>query len=205
MPIHGLIAHIPFDEEKIGKHANAVDDKVPANSSGRNSVVQGRQGKGIQLTGDDVISVSTGDFRRFQAFSVGLWIKTPDVKDRAVIFHRSKAWTDSAQQGYQMLIEDGKLSASVIHFWPGNAISIKTLEPIKPEEWQHIVMSYDGSSRADGLGIFINGKKAEVETVRNNLNKSSRAGINHFSIGERMRDRGFTGGTVDDLRLLIAH
>ena len=44
------------------------------------------------------------------------------------MLHRSKAWTDAGSRGYELLIEDGKLCADLVHFWPGNAIGIKTKE-----------------------------------------------------------------------------
>ena len=42
--------------------------------------------------------------------------------------HRSRAWTDAGSRGYEILIEDGKLCADLVHFWPGNAIGIRTRE-----------------------------------------------------------------------------
>ena len=35
-------------------------------------------------------------FDRNEPFSVALWLQTPDLKDRGVVFHRSRAWTDAA-------------------------------------------------------------------------------------------------------------
>ena len=97
---------------------------------GRNSSVPGKIGKAIKLTGDDAFGTKVGNFRRYQPFSISLWMKTPDVKERAVVFHRSRAWTDSGSRGYQLLIEEGKLSWSLIHFWPGNALRIKTKQQV---------------------------------------------------------------------------
>ena len=72
----------------------------------------GKVGGAVQLTGDDGIGLKVGNFRRFEPFTVALWLNTPDVKERAVVFHRSRAWTDAGSRGYQLLIENGRLSAS---------------------------------------------------------------------------------------------
>ncbi|MDP6503634.1 MAG: DUF1553 domain-containing protein, partial [Planctomycetota bacterium] len=113
-----------------------------------------------------------------------------------------RAWTDSASRGYQLLIEKGKLSASLIHFWPGNAIRVRTSESIPLDEWLYVTMAYDGSSRADGLKIFLNGKLPELDVVRDNLYKNiTGSGGNEITIGERFRDRGFTNGMVDELKV----
>ncbi len=159
-------------------------------------------GIGAQLTGDDAIDLKQGNFQRHQPFSVSLWLKTPDVKERAVVFHRSRAWTDAASRGYELLIEEGKLKWSLIHFWPGNAISIHAQEVLPPETWHHVVVTYDGSSRAAGLQIFLNGRPLEVDVVRDKLTrKITGGGQDHISIGQRFRDRGFTGGQVDEFSL----
>ncbi|NND98474.1 MAG: DUF1549 domain-containing protein, partial [Pirellulaceae bacterium] len=180
------IASLDF-EEKIG---------------GRNRAVQGVRGQAVQLTGDDAVATEVGNFRRYDPFSVSLWIKTPDHKQRAVVFHRSRAWTDAASRGYQLLIEDGRLSWSLIHFWPGNAMRIRTVEPIPVGSWVHVSATNDGSSRADGLTIFVNGLAAETEVVRDGLTKNiTGGGGDTIAIGERFRDNGFTNGSVDQFRV----
>ena len=167
-----------------------------------NRSVAGVRGKAVELTGDDAIGTSVGNFHRFDPFSVSLWIKTPDRKDRAVIFHRSRAWTDAGSRGYQLLIEEGKLSWSLIHFWPGNAISVRTVDPIPLDRWIHVAVTNDGSSRADGLQIHLNGVPAEVEIVRDSLTKNiTGGGGDTITIGERFRDRGFKNGSVDQFRV----
>ncbi|MCH8924484.1 MAG: DUF1549 domain-containing protein, partial [Planctomycetes bacterium] len=170
--------------------------------SGANKSVPGRIGKAVKLTGDDAVGIGAGNFRRFDPFSVALWMNTPDEKKRAVVFHRSRAWTDAGSRGYQLLIEDGRLSASLIHFWPGNAIRVRTREKIPTAKWLHVTVTYDGSSRADGLRIFINGKPAECDVVRDHLYKNiTGGGGNNIAIGERFRDRGFTNGLVDEFQV----
>ncbi|MGI9326682.1 MAG: DUF1553 domain-containing protein [Pseudomonadales bacterium] len=158
--------------------------------------------KAASLSGDSGVEVSPADFRRWQPFSVALWMQTPDVKERAVVFHCSLGWTDAASRGYQLLIEEGKLSAGLIHFWPGNAINVRTLVQIPPGEWLHVTMTYDGSSRADGLKLFVNGRLAEYEVTQDSLTKEIQAGKNRpVVIGQRERDRGFTHGLVDEFEV----
>ena len=112
----------------------------------------------------------------------------PDVKDLAVVFHRSQAWTDAASRGYELLIEDGRLKWSLIHFWPGNAISIRATALVPTNTWTHVVVSSDGSSRADGLRLFVNGQLASTDVIRDNLTKNiTGGGHDNISLAERMR------------------
>jgi hypothetical protein len=72
--------------------------------------------------------------------------------------------------------------------------------PIK--QWVNVVVTNDGSSRADGLKIYLDGKLAAVEVIRDNLTKNiTGGGHDSISLGQRMRDRGFKGGMVDDFRV----
>jgi hypothetical protein len=129
-------------------------------------------------------------------------MQIPDYKDRSVVFHRSRAWTDSGSRGYQLLIEDGKLSMSLIHFWPGNAIRIRAKEKAPERQWIHVVVTYDGSSRADGLKLYLDGRLAETDTVRDNLYKNITGGGEvNLTIGQRFRDRGFKNGLVDEFKV----
>ena len=141
-----------------------------------------------------------GNFDRFEPFSIGLWIKTPDHKDRAVVIHRSMAWTDAGSRGYELLIEDGKLCADLVHFWPGNAIGIKTKEAVPIDRWVHVTMTYDGSSRAGGLALYLDGRRADCEVVRDKLTKNiTGGGGDELTVGQRFRDRGFKNGLVDEI------
>jgi len=185
----GLQVTLPTPIEKV----DFEDAKVGGNQS-----IDGPRGRAVQLTGDHAINLKQGNFQRHESFSVSLWMKTPEVKERAVIFHRSRAWTDAASRGYEFLLEDGKLKWSLIHFWPGNAISIRAQEVFAVDTWQQVVVTYNGSSRADGLKIFVNGNLVEVEIIRDKLTKQiTGGGHDHITIGERFRDRGFTDGQVD--------
>ena len=206
-----------FTMESIADNAvvNQTDDKQPAKIEGDVKVVPGPHGNALHLSGENKFSTKVGgDFTRDDAFTLSLWINTPDVKDRAVVWHRSQSWTDAGSRGYEMLIENGKLNAALIHFWPGNAISVRTLKELPVNEWQQVTVTYDGSSRASGIKIYIDGEIEPTEVVRDSLTKSvnyikrARASnegdmveVNELTLGQRFRDRGFKNGLVDELKV----
>ncbi len=194
------IASLSFDELVGGKFADASNAKTPASTSDEVTTGPGKLGSAVLLSGENNVSLTAGGkFTRTDAFSFSLWINPPEVKPRAVVFHRSKAWTDAASCGYELLIEEGKLSAALIHFWPGNALRIVAREPLPVAAWTHVVWSYDGSSTAAGLKLYVNGTLAAVDIVRDGLTKDiNRGGEDHLTIGQRFRDNGFKGGRVDE-------
>jgi hypothetical protein len=198
----GLIGDFPLEAIEGGKVSNRADAGKPGKTSESPELVEGRTGRGLRLSGENNVSLPLGNFDRFEPFSLALWIKTPDVKDRAVIVHRSMAWTDAGSRGYQLLIEDGRLSVGLIHFWPGNAIGIHAREPLPINHWVHVAITYDGSSRAAGLALHVNGRRAPCEIVRDHLTKTIRGGGNdQLTVGQRFRDRGFKNGLVDEIKV----
>lgn len=196
------IATFSFDDEDPKSLTNAVEGGEPAKSNANNRLVAGKHGRAVQLTGDDAVTLPVGNFTRDDNFSISLWVKPAEAYKRAVIFSRSKAWTDAASRGYELLVEEGKLSAALIHFYPGNALRVRSKNPLPVDQWSHVTMTYDGSSRADGLSLYLDGTKIETETVRDKLTREiTGGGSDTIVIGQRMRDNGFKNGLVDDFQV----
>ena len=157
LAVTGLIGDFPLESIENGQIANRAAPKRPGHASEGPELVEGRVGKGLLLSGENNVTLSLGNFDRFEPFSVALWIKTPDLKDRAVIVHRSMSWTDAGSRGYQLLIEDGKLSVGLIHFWPGMRLGSRPGSRWPSTRWTHVAIAYDGSSRASGLALYVDG------------------------------------------------
>lgn len=205
-----MLGDFPFESISDRQFVNRAGADVPAKTSENPKVHAGRVGKGLLLSGDNNVNTKAGgDFTRHQRFTVSLWIRPEERHQRAVIFHRSRAWTDSASRGYELLIEDGKLSAALVHFWPGNAIRIQAKEELPIQQWSHVAVAYDGSSRASGLNIYVDGNPIATKVIRDKLTKHIK-GSDGFSggdsstltIGQRFRDVGFKNGQVDELKVM---
>ena len=88
--------------------------------------------------------------------------------------------------------------------WPGNAIGVRTVKPIPVDVWHQVSATYDGSSTAAGLQLFLNGQRLATEVLRDEVKKSANVKVDHggeFVIGQRFRARGLAGGLIDDVRL----
>ncbi len=195
------LAYYSFDDLK-GGFKNTISDNYHAKGAAK--LVEGAKGKGIQLSGDDEIKLGTvGPYDRAKPFSVKLNLRVEQSYDRAVVFHRSRAWSDAASRGYELLIEGGKLSWALINFWPGNAIRVKSKSVFPLHSWENVTVTYDGSSKASGLKIFVNGAEQEVEVIKDHLtrkiyyNRNDKKGM-PVIIGARFRDRGLKNGQVDE-------
>jgi cytochrome c553 len=205
----GELVHYTFDDrDRDGRFANAATAGDATGADRRatsppdNVLVEGRTGRAILLTGDHPVETPVGTFRRSHPFTVAAWIRAAAPQERAVVFHRSRAWTDAASRGYELLIDRGHLRWSLIHFWPGDAASVRALEPLAIDRWVHVAVTSDGSGRAAGLRLFVDGHPAAVEVVRDSLTREiTGGGGDTITIGERFRDHGFKGGVVDEFRV----
>ncbi|MBK7874993.1 MAG: DUF1553 domain-containing protein [Planctomycetes bacterium] len=148
-------------------------------------------------TGIDASDVPT--FRRCDPYSLAFWMRAPDAKERAVVLHTAPFTIESDPQGYQVLLDHGKLAWQVVHFWPGSAAAIATRAPFPVGRWVHVVVTYDGSSRANGMRIFLDGEPLETEVVRDALDGGATSRV--FQLAHRDRDVGFASGALDELAL----
>ena len=199
---HDLQADVSFDNGKGGKFPDRARDKQTSSST-KNVEVEGKVGKGLRLTGDHAVHVvEAGRFTRTQPFTIGLWLKTPELFPRSVVWRRSRAWTDAGSRGYELLLEDGKPSVALVHFHPGNSLRVRAKDPLPLNTWKHVVATYDGSSRAAGLRLWLDGKPLASEIIYDKLTKPIEGGGEpDLKLGERFRDTGFQKGEVDELQV----
>jgi Protein of unknown function (DUF1553)/Protein of unknown function (DUF1549)/Concanavalin A-like lectin/glucanases superfamily/Planctomycete cytochrome C len=202
--VQGLVAAFPFDQITDKKSTNSVDASKPAHAHEDPKLVPGKIGQAADLNGENGFTFpGIGNFTRTDPFSIALWLQTASHAERQVILHHSKAPADAGSRGYELLLENGFVAVGVHHQWPGNSLKVRSKSQIPTNEWVHIAFSYDGSSHASGLRIFINGKPAEVEVIRDHLWKdiTYESGEPELAIGYRFRDAGFKYGKVDELRI----
>ena len=234
----GLIAHFPFEAPvqvieypkpdpknppKPGApkpkpstllvFANLVDAKERGRVGDKDrptTTVPGKIGEAAQLVGDSFITAgkTVAMFERNQPFSVGLWVRVDRAGTAGPLLARTGGVMDG-YRGYDILLRaDGSLAAGLHHVGPDNEISIETGPVLKPDTWQHVLLTYDGSSRAAGIGLFVDGARAAATTVMDHLRRSivhDRFGKNWtgsppIRIGRR-GDETLDDVSVDDLRV----
>jgi len=200
---NGLVGHFAFDEMVSNKVANLAGTNTAKAHEGPR-LVEGKFARGIELSGENGFTFGKiGHFNRASEFTLALWLRTPSHAPRLVVAHHSKAPVDAGSRGYELLLEEGKVAFGLHHMWPGNSLKVASKTKLPTHEWVHVAVSYDGSSRARGVKIFINGEAAETEVIRDNLWKDIIYGGDEpeLTIGYRFRDNGFKGGRVDEFKV----
>ncbi len=204
LPMPGLVGSFCFDEMKGNQIVNSVDAKKPAHAVEGPQLVPGKMGKAVELNGENGFDFpGLGHFSRVDPLSLTLWIRTPSHAPRFVVLHHSKAPIDAGSRGYELLLEHGRAAFGLHHMWPRNSMKVVTKQAIPVGAWTHVTVSYDGSSRASGVRIYVDGVAADLEIVRDGLFKdiTYEGGEPNLALGFRFRDSGFKGGHVDELRI----
>lgn len=205
------IARFLFDSVSNNMTRDAITRSNFATLTDEPKLVEGHEGKALQFSGDnEVICKTVPTFNRMDTFSFALWLKPTELQDRAVIFHQSRSWTDSGSRGFELTLDHGKPFFGLIHFWPGNAAAVRAKRALPTNEWSHVTVTYDGSSRASGIHLYLNGAPLETEVVRDHLYKDivhraewgdAEAGKIYLQLAGRFRDSGFKNGLIDDLQV----
>ena len=202
--VSGCVAAFGFESLEKNKLVNSIDEARPGNAVEGPALARGQQGQAAQLSGDNGFTFpDIGHFTRADPFSFSIWLNQPQLSPRAVVFHHARAWVDAGSRGYDLLLEEGHVAFGLYHMWPGNALKVRTKEKITPGEWTHVTATYDGSSKAEGLRLYVNGRPAAIEVLADNLWKDITYDGTEpdLAIGHRFRDAGFKGGLVDEFRV----
>jgi hypothetical protein len=192
---------LDFDEMADGTSPNAAAPAQPAKTVDHAGIGEGVHGGGAELGGDNGWAIDAPVFTRGDAFSFSLWVRPGAGAERAVVFHRSLAYTDAGSRGYELVLENGHAAFALHRHWPGSSLKVVTFATLPVDTWTHVTLTYDGSSRAAGARIYLDGQPATIEVVRDKLGGDityDREKQPPLLIGHRMRDSGFKGGRVDE-------
>lgn len=107
-------------------------------------------------------------FERTNTISVSAWVKTSTGTPQMVV---GKQGTGTANRGWGLAIDTGLLPHFSLYNdeGGGNAMAVKTSAAITSGAWTHVVATYDGSSTAAGVTLYVNGSPVATTTVYDSL------------------------------------
>ena len=164
-------------------------------------LVPGVKGQAVKFDGDAGFKLP--EFKqlgRFDAFTFSAFLRLGEKNARATVLHSTGFYTgDGDATGVELLVVHGKLRWSMIHLWPNSAASVETEAELPIGAWQRVTVTYDGSSKASGLHVYLDGRETKTKVVRDTLHAKPRD--NALEIGSRSRDAGFRNGSLDEIQL----
>ncbi len=222
----GLIARVPLDDsfavlaEKSDSSAagtaRSAEAAPPEGASSEAKFIRddkpefadGRLGKSLKFDGKMHLDLGPlVAFDNTNAFSYGAWVK---VQGGGAIL--SKMEPGPGFRGFDLFINDSRFEVHLAHQFPDDAIKVKTKDKFEGGGWRHVLVTYDGSSKAAGVKVYVDGKERAVEAEKDAL-KGSLANAEPVRLGSRKGEGHFKGQlddvhfydralSVDDARLL---
>lgn len=209
IPKEGLQALFSFDNKSLKNELNPKEtgyttlvgnDRIPE------VFTEGHSGPGLKLDGDAWLDLGkVGIFSKSEPFSVGLWLNIPHDMQEGVLFHKSQAERLYNFRGYHVYLKNNKLEMSMAHVAPSNAITKISQQNVPRDCWIQLTMTYDGSGRAAGLQLYLDGTPLPMRVKKDQLTKdilfderrvSPQPGL---QIGGWYRGYGFKNGLIDDI------
>ena len=201
------LARLPLDSITDG-HTQEIVSGTPAGLTGAPdfpSLESSDRGTAMRFSGDNSVNLPIGPiFSRIRPFSLGIWLKAGRFEPRQVVALYSRGRVDAGSRGWALELEQGRPVFRLAHFWPGNAIEVHSLDSLALDAWTHVAVTYDGSSRAAGVRIYVNGKPVDLRTVRDGLTREilyENNPLKEVTLGARFRDAGFKDGLMSDFHL----
>ena len=121
-----------------------------------------------------------GDEEAAKPFSVATWLhphlRPLEPKDEGkpdgVILSHAEASQDG--RGWQLISNKGKLTFVLAHKLADDAIQVQTKEKVLAVgRWNHIAATYDGSGKAAGVKLYVDGKPQDLTVIKDALNDST--------------------------------
>lgn len=211
---NNLVAKVDFKNGSLNNALNASQKgKMERQFAPKQiaKIVDGYSGKGLEFDGDAWLDLNPiGVYRRNEPFSIGIRVKIPEELENGVIFHKNYGTRLHSYKGYQLSLKENKIELIMAHVWPDNAIVELSAKELPKSKWVQLTMTYDGSSKANGLKVYMNGEELKTVVTVDNLykdiifnayedfiyNQPIEPGL---QIGARWRGKGIGGGVVDDI------
>ncbi len=109
------------------------------------------------------------EFEQDRPFTVTLWLRP---ESHGAVYSRMED-SDRYRGVDLVLLGDMRPAVHLIHQWTGNAIKVVGTDPLEEGAWHHIAVTYDGSGKAAGVTVHVNGilasLKAEVDRLDGTL------------------------------------
>lgn len=171
------------------------------------AVVSGRQGGAVEFDGQNFLNLGLeADFEWFHRFSLSAWVLAKEQTGDVALL--SKRNGEQKRSGYDLArTRSGRLRLRLIHDGE-HQISVESSRSFLPNTWVHVSATYDGSGRAAGVQLYLDGVRSGVRVIEDTLERESILNGNgllagHWTPRNRTIDgiEGMMGGALDDVHI----
>lgn len=87
----------------------------------------------------------------------------------------SKSDSTQNDRGWELWYSKGTVSVDLINQWPKKAIRVSTVKPLMDKgSWYHVFFTYDGSGKASGIKLYLDGKPVATKVEADGLAETIR-------------------------------
>lgn len=206
-----LKVHFRFDEGKGDLVKNSAPGADPATYTvDTNPLVWGEDSwlwPSMRMDINSRLPVpEQGDFEANQPFSLGSWtmarLKTANIDTgTGSIVSRMGGSERNSHRGWDFFRDGGKFVVHIIHQWPQSAIRVES-EPFARGQWRHVGFTYDGSMKAAGVKLFVDGKVVPLKVTHDSLQPGQTIRTDaRMQVGRRDDEEPLRETRFQDLRL----
>lgn len=172
------VAHLPLEKR--------VDTGV--------STAPGILGQAANFRGGEVIEIdSPPAIRVAQPFTISVWVK-PSAAG-CILSQLDEA---NHMRGFDLAYRKNKLLLRLVNTWTKSDMEVRTVASVPSRQWTHLIVTYDGTSRAAGVSVYLNGIHQPLDIVRDNLHGPIK-NQEPLRIGRRKASASYKG-MIDDIR-----
>jgi hypothetical protein len=195
----GLISHLPLDTFEKNLTPDIARNTSDCRLHGKAKPIgQAKFGGGLKIEGNGFVEVKGfKDSEWNKPFSYGCWVKTSNGNQNGAVF--AKMDEGNAFRGFDLWLQGGKPGAHIINKWQDNAVKVVGKKKLAAKKWQHLFITYDGSGRAAGTRVFLNGEKLD-QTVEADGLTATIATDKPLRLGRRFNTSHTNGVEIDDVR-----
>jgi len=132
----------------------------------------GGNGGSLSFDGvNDYVDTKSIQFERTDSFTISVWANSSSVNNNQMVNNENGSY-----RGYQFVLSNGKIFFILRNTVSTNYIGVGSVESILPNKWYYLLVSYNGSSDASGVNIYINGLSTSKNIDGNNLSATTISG-----------------------------
>ena len=202
VPADGLKLSVPLNEGDGEAFTAIIDGKAQEfQVKGGYKWVAGKstaKAAAVSPGGPSLEFGAAGDFDRNESFTASAWVKTARRGSVGAIVARMEV--PPVHRGWDLWMENDKVGMHIISTWSSDALKVTTKQALQPNQWYHVLASYDGSGKAAGVRVYINGALQPVDVFTDQLKSTTRTKV-PFKIGQRQNGERLKDAALQDVRI----
>ncbi len=200
VPCNALVLHAPMNEGGTEIFAEVAGSKQPAAVGLNTNWQAGAISEKAYTAGGKTPPTfpAAGDFERTNAFSYAVWVRVAEDRSGACFARMENK--DGKYRGWDLWLTDGKPAFHLIHQWPQNTVKITAKKPLPKDRWNHVCVTYDGSSKARGAKIYVNSELQESDVNNDSLTGTTRTTA-PLKLGQRDSGEPVENVGLQDLKI----